>query len=423
MSDRDERRRARIEAERARRRRARRQKRAKRPLVVAIATSVVVVGGATAVLVATSGDDGAGDDGTQELASIGRRGSTVVDGADAVDIVRTPASARIVYRVETAGREISVLTDVVSSKRPFDSRLDTKEGAPPGGETFSSRIGTYLLTSTESSGAPSVLQVAPALPPTDLRLEVALPEAVERGLVERREVRRVADRLCQIYRSRQTLAAVVEPPTDTDHADTCVDEAGLVLEEVVTADGQVLTRRVAVEVDEDPTLADDLFAVDGDPVPAASGGGFVRRVKAGSTPPGEFLVLDEAPEGFEYLGRFSVVPPQPENFGDDPLRESFRRAGVVDAWRRGVDIVAIDQGGTLRGGEAFQPTAGAPKIEVAPFGEAELLLSGAGVELRAPRDGGRYVRIYGTIPIEELRAIAGRLRAVDGGDKLELEDE
>ena len=131
-------------------------------------------------------------------------------------------------------------------------------------------------------------------------------------------------------------------------------------------------------------------------------------------PPGEFLVTDRGPDGFEYLGRFSVVPAQPENFGDDPLRESFRRASVVDAWQRGHDFIAIDQGGTLRGADAFPPTEGAPKMALGEFGDAELLLSGAGVEVRADRANGRYLRVYGTVGPDELVALAQSLRAVEG---------
>ena len=418
MSDREQRRRARIEAERARRRRQRRASR-RTPVVVAVAAVTAVAAGGA--FLATRGGDDEGDE-RSELAAIGREGSVIVPDADPVELAEPASTARVVYRVETAGEEVSVLTDVLSVRRPFESRMETKLGEPPGGDSVSSRIGWYLHTATVGGGAqPSLLEVAPGAPPTDLRLDAVLPVALEHELIERREVRRVAGRECQVYRSLQTLAARVQPPTDDEHADTCVDAAGLVLEEVVTVDGDVLTRRVAVEVDESPSFDDGLFRADGTPVEAAAGGGFVRRVKDGSTPPGEFFVVDAPPAGAQRLGLFSVVPPQPENFGDDPLRESSRRAAVVEAWQRGGDIIAVEQGGTLRGAAPFEPTPGVPKVTVASFGEAELLVTGSGIELRVVRDGGRYVRLYGTVPPDELIAVASSMRQVPGGT-LELED-
>jgi len=121
------------------------------------------------------------------------------------------------------------------------------------------------------------------------------------------------------------------------------------------------------------------------------------------------------------VGQFSVVPPQPDNFGNDPTREANRRAAIVDVWRRGIDLVVLEQGGTLRGLAAFEPAEGAPSIAVGAFGDGQLLLSASGVEVRVLRDGGRYVRAYGTVPAEELVAVASSMRAVPGGT-LELED-
>lgn len=389
----------------------------RKPFALAGAAVVALVAGGAFVA-----SRGAGSDGDEpSLATIGREGSVVVPGAPPVEVDEPAAAARVVYRVETAGEELSVLTDVLSVRRPFESRMETKQGAPPGDDSVSSRIGWYLHTATLGGGQPSVLEVPPGAPPTDLRLDAVLPIALQHDLVERREVRRIAGRECQVYRSLQTLAARVQPATEDEHADTCVDAAGLVLEEVVTVDGDILTRRVAVEVDEAPDFDDDLFRSDGTPIQPAAGGGFVRRVKDGSTPPGEFFVVDAPPAGADRLGLFSVVPPQPENFGDDPLRESNRRASIVEAWQRGTDVIAVEQGGTLRGGEPFEPTPGVPKLTVGSFGDGELLLTGAGVELRVLRDGGRYLRLYGTVPPEELIAIASSMRQVPGGT-LDLED-
>ena len=383
----------------------------------------VAVGVTLVVVVATFAIVRADEDVAEDPPEIGRAGSEVRPDADDVAIERAPATARVVYRVETGGgASISVVTDTLSSRRPFESRLETRSGPPPGTGEPTARVGWFLHTATVSSSTPSIVQVAPGLPPTDLRLDVALEEAVERDLVERREVREVAGRACQVYRSRDTLAAPVRAPERRDFVDTCVDEAGLVLEEVVTVEGTILTRRVAVDVEEDVVLDDSLFTADGTPASVAGGGGSARKLKGGSMPEGEFWVLDTPPAGFEHAGRYSVVPPQPENFSpEDPTREGFRRAAVVDVWRRGVDIITVEQGGTLQGAEAFEPVAGAPPIGVPPFGDGELILSGAGVELRVKRDGGRYLRVIGTTPVDELLSVAASLRATQG-NTLEFEE-
>ena len=389
-------------------------------LLVGAAAIAALVGGG--VFFATRDGDGGDDNEDTELATIERDGSVVLPNAEPVEITDSVTAAQVTYRVETAGETISVFTDVLSVRRPFESRLETKSGPPPGEEVSSTRVGWYLHTANIGAGAqPSLLEVGPASPPTDLRLDAVLPIALERDLVERREVRRVADRECQVYRSLQTLAARIQPPTDAEHVDTCVDASGLVLEEVVTVDDSVLTRRVAVEVDVDPAFEDSVFRAEGTPITAAAGGGFVRRVKDGTTPPGEFFVVDAPPANAQRLGLFSIVPPQPENFGDDPLREGSRRAGIAEAWQRGDDLIVVEQGGTLRGGEPFEPIAGVPKVAVGSFGEGELLLTGAGVEVRVLREGGRYLRFYGTVPPDELIALASSMRQVPGGT-LELED-
>ena len=67
-----------------------------------------------------------------------REGSDVVPDAAPVAIMRTPARFRIVYRLEDfTGSTVGYSTDVVSVRRPFESRLETRTGRPPGGEVES----------------------------------------------------------------------------------------------------------------------------------------------------------------------------------------------------------------------------------------------------------------------------------------------
>jgi hypothetical protein len=148
----------------------------------------------------------------------------------------------------------------------------------------------------------------------------------------------------------------------------------------------------------------------------------VRKLKDGTAPPGEFLYLDAAPEGFEHRGRYSVIPAQPDNFSGDPSREGFRQAGVADVWVRGLDVLVVDQGATLLGEEPFTVDAANPRVDLGAFGQGEVRLSGVGNEVRALRGGGKYVRVAGTLDVDELAAVARALRPGPGGGP-ELEEE
>ena len=92
-----------------------------------------------------------------------------------------------------------------------------------------------------------------------------------------------------------------------------------------------------------------------------------RPVDPATTPIGEFWVLDQPPEGFTLVGRYAVVPPQPENF-TDPLREGFRRAGVVDAFRSGPDLFVIERGATLRAQPPWEPDPTRDDVTIASLG-------------------------------------------------------
>lgn len=404
MADRDERHRARIEAERQRRRGSTanaRHARAvrRRNLVLAGLGLVALAAGAWALFLR---DDG-GDGGPRDFASLGRSGSDVVEGADPVEVTETPAAFRIVYRVEDAGEEVAYRTDVVSVRRPWSSRLVTRSGRPPGDDDLSSQVSTFgQRMNVNPDAEPSVIELGPVLPASDLRFEHVLGPAADAGRIERREVREVLGRRCQVYRAGDYLSvSVLRPATPELYADSCVDAAGLLLEELLVSDGKAIARRIAVEVDEDPDLADDLFPAGEPTVPADKGGGSMRLLAEGSSPPGTFYVIDAVPAGFTRKGRYSVVPPQAENFGEDPTREGFRRAQIADVFERGLDVLVVEQGATLQGAAPFEVDPSNPTIDLGPLGTAEVRYSAGGNQVRALQPGGRFVQATGTLPVDE----------------------
>lgn len=420
MADRDERHRARIEAERQRRRgstaNARHARAVRRRNVALVAVGVIALAAGGWALV---GRDGGGDDEARPFPSLVRTESERIDGAPPVEITSPPGSFRIVYRVEDAGQEVAYRTDVVSVRRPWSSRLETRSGRPPGGDELSSQVSTFgqRTNASPGQGAPSVLEIGPALPASDLRLEHVLAAATKAGRIERREVREILGRRCQVYRAGDYLSAsVLSPATEALYADSCIDDRGLLLEEVLVSEGRTIARRLAVEVEVDPDLEDELFPTGEPTVPANKGGGSMRRLADGSSPPGTFYVLDVVPAGFEPRGRYSVVPPQAENFGEDPTREGFRRAQVADVYERGVDVLVVEQGATLQGAPPFEVDPENPTVDLGQFGAGEVRYGGGGTQVRALLPGGKFVQATGTLPVDELAAVLRSLRATEGGE-------
>ena len=360
-------------------------------------------------------------------ARITRAGSDEVPGETGrLEIERTPASYRIVYRLEERTEaEVRVSTDKVWVRRPFESRLETWRGAPPGDEEISTQVGAFALRRNESaSSEPVVIGVPPSSAPSDVRLLPALSDAEAGGLLERREVRIVLGRPCQVLRSGQLLSASrLQPPGEDEYSESCVDAAGLVLEELLVLDGEIVTRRVAVEVEEEPELDDGLFVTGKRTLEVPDGGGLVRRMGQG-LPPGEFLVFDPAsiPAGFERVGRFSVIPSQPENFSD-PAREGARETSFADVFVRGADFLVIDQGGTLQGVDPYTEDPSSPRIDLGRYGSGEVRLSALGLEVRVKRAGGRFLRVRGSLPPAELARIGAATTPTEGTGPLEFLEE
>jgi hypothetical protein len=331
--------------------------------------------------------------------------------APPMPIVRTPTTWHIEYRLEEPGGNVS--TDKVWVRRPFDSRLETWTGPPPG----TAKVVEEIATFARRTNGELTLQLPPGLAAADARVDAVRAAAVKAGVLVPGATKTVVGRRCQVLRSRVLLtAAVLQRPTAKDYADSCVDEAGLVLEDVLVSGGKQLQRRIAVSVEEDRPVGDDLFPVKQQSLDVRSGGGSVRALADGSRAPGEFFELPSVPAGFVRMGRYSAVPPQPENFSaQDPLGEARRRASVVDVWTRGPDLLLVDQGATLGGAPAFAPDASAPQVDLGPvLGKGEVVLSAVNPGVRVALAGGRYVRVAGTLPTGDLAALARQLQKVEG---------
>lgn len=380
--------------------------------------AVALVATGIAVVVPGVGDDEPRDDVP----------SVVVDDDPSFVVGQTPSDHRIVYVLTDpqGGRDSE--TDRVWVRSPFESRLETASGTPPGGDAISVQVGDLRhLRIGGVSDAATVARV-PGLAPSSIRLAPIIDDAIDAGLLERREQREVAGRRCQVFRSGSTLGSgPLRPITGEEFADSCVDADGLLLEETLFVDDSPVFRRTAVEVEVGDIADDDLFAT-GDPTaPVDRGGGSTVPAAADSFPVGTFWVLpdDGVPDGFRLRERFSVIPPQPDRFADPTLRDAII-AGVADVYVRddGRFFVAY-QGGTLGGVPAFpsaEEVAAAEPVDAGAVGDGAVLLSALGTEVRIPLDGGRFVHVIGPLPPMTLVEIARSLEAIEG-DGLVLLDE
>ena len=135
--------------------------------------------------------------------TIGRNGSTVLAGGQPLGITDAPAGFDVVYRVERkVGGSVTVSTDHVSVLRPFSSRIESLSGPPPGRARTSVAVASLGRNQSGAPGrAPLTIELPPAVAAADVRIGAVIQDALDQGVLQRRERRRVAGRECQVFRS------------------------------------------------------------------------------------------------------------------------------------------------------------------------------------------------------------------------------
>jgi hypothetical protein len=364
---------------------------------------VVAVLLAGALLAACSGGD---DDATSSKpVRIGRAGSVEVDSPTSVTVGAPLTAYAVSYRIEeTDGDEVRTTSAELLVVRPYRSRLETLD---EDGARVALRVVDFARTDQVKPGEDAkAFMPVPGPSPDDVRSDLLGPADGE--------VREVAGRACQVHHfGAPILAGRI---IDGDTTDTCIDADGIVLEEVVTAEDEITSRWLATDVDTEPVVDDADFVIAGaEVVPAAEGGGSVQEVEPDSMPPGTFYVLDAPPAGFTHRGRYAVVPPQDARPDDEKTRARVI-AGVADVYERGIDVVVVEQGGTLGQVAPFGAEPDKPTIDsfdnVPGVADAGPTIHGGEVRVLVPP--GRYVKVSGTLPIDDLIAITKRLQGVPG---------
>ncbi|HMC71083.1 MAG TPA: hypothetical protein VKJ07_18145, partial [Mycobacteriales bacterium] len=226
----------------------------------------------------------------------------------------TVASAySVTYAVTTAGS--SPMTERLWVRRPFDSVDITYDGAAPSLVTVY-RLGVQVLKAANAEAG--LLHIPAGASPQDVRADVVIPAALRAHRVKLVGRGRVLGRSCQIFRSAAPLRAGALPPlrSGSTYVDTCIDRAGIVLRETQVSAGHRLSDRRAVQVQTgEPAVASASFDLTGTATPFDSGGGAFTPLTLTSRPPGGSWELQHLPAGFQHLGRFAAVPPQPQLFG------------------------------------------------------------------------------------------------------------
>jgi hypothetical protein len=217
-------------------------------------------------------------------------------------------------------------------------------------------------------------------------------------------------------RFRRTIAGRVCASYVIDDDEYCVDKQGIVL----------LTRTVnSVEFARKVTVGNETKSAEALTRALAKGfansdRGSIRPIDPDTAPEGATdYSLDAPPDGFALVGRYAVVPLTAEI-----LKRNSRQvvAGVVDVYVRGGDAVVVERGGKLDTSEVGDQDLGtllnAQDVDLGLIGAGNVGIGGVGAfgyrEVRATPSKGRYVVVAGTLPADQLVAIARDLKGWPG---------
>ncbi|WP_436793714.1 hypothetical protein [Actinospongicola halichondriae] len=308
-----------------------------------------------------------------------------------------PASSyRVVYEVVGDG---ATTTEERVVSRPFDSDITVRDAD---GAVTSERASRAGLLATRSSGGDWVLIDVPFSPATgDTRLDrFGATVATDRGSDE------VGGRPCAVTRAAFAGEAVVA-------VERCTDDAGVVLREVwLDADESVLQTMTAVEL----TLGVDVGPEpEGTRLTATGGNGAVHAVEADEPIPFARAFTLDPGDGWDFVGRYLVVPPTLDATARD-LGSSADTALVSDVWRRGPDLLVLDQGATKDGPTPFGAMTEIDTFDLVDIGEATIGVDDRLAAVNVPLADGGFLRLSATLDPTELRTLAQTI-SPNGGER------
>lgn len=358
--------------------------------------------GVVAVAVAVAGVVFLIRDGGEENAPSAELRAQKVSGASgALALSALPTSYRAVYRAEAyEGAGVTLSTEMVSVRRPFDGRVAILEGEPPGGASrFEGRSTFGVYANYTEAGAVQAAADAPTVALGDLRLGPSLDDLVGQGLFVLGDRRRAKvgseSKECQTYRTGSPLQSLkITAPTGTDYVDVCLDSTGLILEELTIAGGKPTQRLIATSLEAEPTLDPAVFKIDAEKVGPDQGGAIVTEVDRATAPAPGYWTPATTPAGFTHQGRYSV-----EGTG----------TSWVDVYVRGIDLLTIRQGPPAAEPDLSDAGAGTD-TDLGVLGAGKMLLRTIGPTVVGHPGAEAFVHVTGTIKPADVQALASALQ-------------
>lgn len=303
------------------------------------------------------------------------------DDATPTAFTEPVSSYSVTYRVETLGQPAAESTEAVDVERPHRRRVEVREDpdGPPRSVTVTNRRFFW------SFGEEGEEQVGALRPPARIDGEIsgrALEDAVDEALVERGGEQEVAGEPCATFAYRDPPPAPLAEPTAEDRVAICVSPDGILLREEWRLGGDVVRLREAVSVDRSPDLDDDRFLVGREPSDTEASRLLAsqRAVEEDVVPLDDPLQVD-LPEGFSEDRRAAVTT----------TGGSLSVRAFVQSFRRGAELVVVEQGTEQLGGPDWDPAEGR-EIDV-----GRVLHHASGAEVRVILDG-RWARVQAATP-------------------------
>jgi hypothetical protein len=372
----------------------------KRGPILLVALLVTLGVGFLVAVIANSGDDGGG--GTHSVALPSVHGTTA------------PTDYRLVYTVTTPD---GVVSEEHVVHRPFEAYVVNRDAD---GKVTAERWSGLGKLITRSQGAPAVeIDSAVAAAASDLRPDRFLDQLAEakKVVIHDDESIDISGRTCHPFTEAGRIGAkgTGADPSQVSQVPVaisrCVDAQGLVLEERwTTQDGTLVLTKRARELD----LGQDVPAIHpprAQPLPDGQGNGAIHEVDRDQAPPFQQAFSLDAPKGFTFVGRYAVVPAR---VATDPSTTSAGTATDVaiytDVWRHGPDLLMLDQGATKGEPPPFDSTTRIGTVDLGRLGTAELAVDLRGAEVRITLPAHGFLRLSGTLPLDQLTRLAGQIQ-------------
>lgn len=158
-----------------------------------------------------------------------------------LEAARSLAGYRVVYSiVDRAVAKPHTRTQVVEVRRPYDARVEERAGSPPGQDVTSGQVSNREFSwQLEEGGRP---QFGWRRPPGGAGRDIsygALRDAERAGVIDAVGQGVALGRRCTWFASENPFPQVLAPPTRASRVETCVDAAGVMLEEAWFVGGRL----------------------------------------------------------------------------------------------------------------------------------------------------------------------------------------